>query len=230
MDNLGEVSYALGIKITRNRALQTIALSQELYINKILKEYGIEDCKSVVTPMIQNERLTPATAKDKISRFDYGKAVGLLNYLSTCTRPDVSFVTSALSQFLEKPTAEHVLEFKRVLRYLQGTKQEVLILGGKKLDDAIVGFCDLDFGSNFDGRSFSGYGLMYGGLITWKTKKQPTVALLTTEAELKAMTELLQDVIWVKGLIFDFKLCPTIKVRCDNQGAIALCQNPLYHH
>ncbi|MBW0568162.1 hypothetical protein O181_107877 [Austropuccinia psidii MF-1] len=201
MDDLGEVSYVLGIKITRNRALQTIALSQELYIDKILKEYGMEDCKSVVTPMIQNERLTPAIAEDEVSGFDYRKAVGLLNYLSTCTQPDVSFITSALSQFLEKPTAKHVLAFKRVLRYLQGTNKEALILGGKGSDDEIVGFCDSDWGSNFDGRSFSGYGLMYGGLTTWKTKKQPTVALSTTEAELKAMTELLQDVIWVKGLM-----------------------------
>ncbi|MBW0578367.1 hypothetical protein O181_118082 [Austropuccinia psidii MF-1] len=71
---------------------------------------------------------------------------------------------------------------------------------------------------------------MYGGLITWKIKKKPTVALSTTEAELKLMMELIQDSIWVKGLMKDFKLQPNIKIHCDNQGAIALCRNPLYHH
>ncbi|MBW0477294.1 hypothetical protein O181_017009 [Austropuccinia psidii MF-1] len=103
---------------------------------------------------MQNERLAPATTKDKVSGFDYRKAVGLLNYLSSCTWPDVSFITSALSQFLEKPTAEHVAAFKRALRYLKGTKQEVLVLGGKGLDDTIVGLCDLYWARNFDGRSY----------------------------------------------------------------------------
>ncbi|MBW0568836.1 hypothetical protein O181_108551 [Austropuccinia psidii MF-1] len=69
---------------------------------------------------------------------------------------------------------------------------------------------------------------MYGGFITWKTKKQPTVALSTTEAELKSMMELIQDTIWVKGLMKDFRLQPNIKIRCDSQGTIALCCNPLY--
>ncbi|MBW0461438.1 hypothetical protein O181_001153 [Austropuccinia psidii MF-1] len=147
-----------------------------------------------------------------------------------CKTENVSFIASSLSQFLEKPTAEHVASFKRVLQYFQGTKQEVLVLGGKGLDGAIMDICDLDWGSNFNGKSFSVYGLIYGGLIAWKTKKKPTVALSTTEAELKAMTELLQDIIWVKRLMINFKLHSTIKIHCDNQGAIALCQNPLYHH
>ncbi|MBW0491237.1 hypothetical protein O181_030952 [Austropuccinia psidii MF-1] len=115
MDDLGEACFVLGIKVTRDRVLKTVALSQELYINKILGEYGMQDCKSVVTPMIQNERPNPTTVKEEINGFDYRKAVGLLDYFSTCTRPDIAFVTSLLSQFLETPLAENVAAFKRVL-------------------------------------------------------------------------------------------------------------------
>ncbi|MBW0549678.1 hypothetical protein O181_089393 [Austropuccinia psidii MF-1] len=229
MEDLGEIRYALGIKVSRDRKLKTISLSQELYVDKILAEFGMLDCKSVVTPMIKGIHLVPSNKEDLSTDFEYRKAVGLLNYLTSCTRPDLANVTSALSQFLEKPSRDHVAAFKRVLRYLQGTKSYELTLGGN-VPNEIQGYSDSDWGSNFDGKSFSGHGMIYGGLISWKTKKQSTVALSTTEAELGSLVELTQDILWFKKLLDDLKLYPIIKLSCDNQGAIALCNNPLYHH
>ncbi|MBW0479280.1 hypothetical protein O181_018995 [Austropuccinia psidii MF-1] len=92
------------------------------------------------------------------------------------------------------------------------------------------GFSDSDWGNNYDGRSFSGYGINLGGLICWKSKKQPIAALFSTKSELRSMSELLQDLLWLETLVKDFKITVPIAVWCDNQGAIALCKNPLYHH
>ncbi|MBW0462244.1 hypothetical protein O181_001959 [Austropuccinia psidii MF-1] len=64
----------------------------------------MSNCKSVSTPMIPNSRLIPMKENEKSPEFDYRQAIGLLNYLVSCTRPDLAFVTAALSQFLEKPT------------------------------------------------------------------------------------------------------------------------------
>ncbi|MBW0463705.1 hypothetical protein O181_003420, partial [Austropuccinia psidii MF-1] len=157
-------------------------------------------------------------------------AVGLLNYLVTCTRPDLEYSTSSLSQFLDCPSDDHVAAFKRILRYLQGTKGFSLVLGGNNPSSIISGFADSDWGSNYDGKLFSGFGFLFGGLITWKTKKQSTAALSTTEAELNGLVELAQDALWLKKLLVNLKIDPSVQLRCDNQGAVALCHNPLYHH
>ncbi|MBW0550708.1 hypothetical protein O181_090423 [Austropuccinia psidii MF-1] len=229
MEDLGEIQYALGIKVSRDRKLKTISLSQELYVNKILAEFGMMDCKSVAIPIIQGTHLVPSNKEDLSTDFEYCKAVGLFNYLTSCTRSDLAYVTSALSQFLEKPLRDHVAAFKQLLRYLKGTKSYELTLGGN-VPTEIQGYSDSDWGSNFDGKSFSGHGMIYGGLISWKTKKQSMVALSTTEAELGSLVELTQDTLWFKKLLNNLKLYPIIKLSCDNQGAIALCNNPLYHH
>ncbi|MBW0468340.1 hypothetical protein O181_008055 [Austropuccinia psidii MF-1] len=63
-----------------------------------------------------------------------------------------------------------------------------------------------------------------------KTKKKPIVALSTTEDELCALTEVPQDTLWIKKLLYNFNLEPSIYLKCDNQGAIALFLNPLYQH
>ncbi|MBW0560421.1 hypothetical protein O181_100136 [Austropuccinia psidii MF-1] len=160
------------------------------------------DCKSVATPMIQGTHLVPSNKEDLSTDFEYCKAVGLLNYLASCTRTDLSYLTSSLSQFLEKPLRDHVAAFKQVLCYLQGTKSYELTLGSN-VPTEIQGYSDSDGGSNFDGKSFSGNGIIYGGLISWRTKKQSTVALSTTEAELGSLVELTQDTLWFKKLLDD---------------------------
>ncbi|MBW0496028.1 hypothetical protein O181_035743 [Austropuccinia psidii MF-1] len=104
------------------------------------------------------------------------------------------------------------------------------MLDGKKGLENLEGYCDSDWGSNFDGKSFSGHGVRCGGVIAWKTKKQPVVSLLSTEAELRSISELTQDLLWLKKLMEEFNIRPTTNVWCDNQRAIALCHSPLYHH
>ncbi|MBW0514729.1 hypothetical protein O181_054444 [Austropuccinia psidii MF-1] len=101
-----------------------------------------------------------------------------------------------------------------------------LVLGGNNPSSTISGFADSDWGRNYDGKLFSGF----GGLITWKTKKQSTAALSTTKAELNGLVELTQDILWLKQLLVNLKIDPSVQLRCDNQGAVALCHNPLYHH
>lgn len=54
----------------------------------------------------------------------YREAVGSLIYLSTCTRPDFSFVVTKLSQYFTKPTTEQWTTVKHALRYLKGTQKQ----------------------------------------------------------------------------------------------------------
>ncbi|MBW0479891.1 hypothetical protein O181_019606 [Austropuccinia psidii MF-1] len=151
-------------------------------MDKLLNKYGMFQCHPVLTPMIPNSHLQPVTDTNICKDFNYQKAIGSLNYLTMCSRLDLAFTTLALAQFLEKPLMDHVAAFKRVLKYLQGTRDFCLMLDGNKGLENLEGYCDSDWGSNFDGKSFSGHGIQCGGLIAWKTKKHPIVSLSSTEA------------------------------------------------
>lgn len=85
MEDLGECTYFLGMRIVRNRAERTITLYQDKYVDTILSEYGMDECRPTSTPMIPNTHLTPATEEDRAEFIatgeNYRRAVGLLNYL-----------------------------------------------------------------------------------------------------------------------------------------------------
>ncbi|MBW0480544.1 hypothetical protein O181_020259 [Austropuccinia psidii MF-1] len=110
-----QVQFILGIKINRNRSSKTITLSQKLYINKVLKEFGMMNCKPVTTPMDPGAKLVLSNETNQDLTSSYRKAVGLLNYLTSCSLSDLAYATSVLSQFLDKPLGFHVSAFKRVL-------------------------------------------------------------------------------------------------------------------
>lgn len=235
MEDLGECKFFLGMKLTRDRTNRTITLVQDKYIDSILVSYGMENCRPVSTPMIPNTHLVPATdeEKDEFLRTgeNYRRAVGLLNYLVLCTRPDLALVASQLAQFLDSPGTMHWAAFKRVLRYLCHTKTVGITLGGDSIN--LDAFSDSDYaGCPYTRRSITGYVMRIGrGCVSWRARKQATVATSSTEAEYRAAYEAAQEIVWLRQLLKDFGYqqdAPTI-LHCDNQGALALSKNPLYH-
>jgi hypothetical protein len=122
MKDLGKADLLLGIKIHHDPS--AIVLSQRHYVHSLLELYGMENCRSVATPLVSNSQLEKATAED-IDRFNslgvnFQSAVGALSYFSSATRPDISYAVSNLSQFLEAPGIHHWEAFIHVLRYLSG--------------------------------------------------------------------------------------------------------------
>lgn len=148
---------------------------------------------------------------------------------------------SQLSQHLEQPGIPHWIAFKHVLRYLAGSKD--LSLTYSQLDSSLhpqghfswsnpTGFADADWaGCPSTRRSTTGYlFLLNGGAISWQSRKQPTVALSSSEAEYRSCTTAGQEAIWLKHLFESINIpisCP-LTLYGDNQGAIALSQNPIF--
>lgn len=58
MKDMGEASYAIGIKIHRDRTHCILGLSQETYINKVLEGFGMKDCPPSVAPIVKDDKLT----------------------------------------------------------------------------------------------------------------------------------------------------------------------------
>lgn len=139
-------------------------------------------------------------------------------------------MASQLFQFLDKPGTQHWAASKRVLRYLWYTSSLGLVLGGKKV--VINAYSDSDYaGYPYTRQSTTGYcHFVAGGCVSWRARKQTTVATSSTKAEYRAAYEATQDVIWLCKLLSDFgyQQLNTTVLNCDNQGSIALASNPLF--
>ncbi|GJS26881.1 retrotransposon protein, putative, ty1-copia subclass [Tanacetum coccineum] len=101
---------------------------------------------------------------------------------------------------------------------------------GKHVD--VDGFVDADYAKDPDkGRSITGYVFMvHGCVVSWKATLQHVVALSTTEAEYMALTEAVKESIWLKGLLIELGVnLRSVIVNCDNQSAIHLSRNAMFH-
>ena len=237
MSDLGELHYCLGVEFKRNRAARTITMNQHKYLEEVLKRFNMEECKAIGTPLDTHEKLPKLTNEEfeevraEMQGVPYKSAVGCLMYAMVATRPDLAFPVSVVSQHMSKYGPKHWAAVKRVMRYLQGTLGMELQLGGAYV--TLHGFCDADWaGDEGDRRSTTGYVFMLGmGAISWNSKRQPTIALSTTEAEYMAMSQCTKEAIWLRQLLADVGLVQegSTQILCDNQGAIALAKNPTHH-
>jgi len=174
------------------------------------------------------------TSKDEeleMKQVPYRSAVGSLIYLVTGTRPDKAVATGEVAKFCENPGKQHWGAVKRILRYLKGTMDVGLLF--KPSNVSLEGYCDADWAGDLDNRrSTTGYIFMIGGVpVSWKSKRQQTVALSTAEAEYMALSDASREVTWLRRILLNFnceQVSPTV-VFDDNQGCIALAKNPVEH-
>ena len=163
----------------------------------------------------------------------YQAVVGSLLYLSTKTRPDIAFVVSSAARFCASPTNEHWTAVKRILRYLNGSRQLGLLYKANTLSEEIAGFSDADWAGDVgDRKSTSGYVFLLGGAaVSWKSTKQTTVALSTAEAEYIALSTASQEAIWLQQLMSDLskKTLQEMIIYEDNQSTICLAKNQSAH-
>jgi hypothetical protein len=169
--------------------------------------------------------------KNKMSKVPYRSAVGTLLYLVTGTRPDIAVAVGAVSRFLENPGEEHWVAVKRIMRYLKETINYTLTINPKSLE--LIGYCDADWAGDPDTRrSTTGYIFRLGGApICWRSKRQQTVALSTSEAEYMALASASQIAVWLRRLLEDlsFEQKQATTIFEDNQGCIAMAKNPITH-
>lgn len=258
MVDLGPISYYLGISITRDRPNRILRLSQQTYLEKVLRDHGMWESKPVATPMEGRLEAGPEgfQATDD-SRLRYQSAVGSLMYAMLGTRPDLAFSVSVVSRYSSNPTDTHWTAVKRIFRYIKGTLTLELTFSGPLM--SLSGYTDADWAGDVDTRrSTSGYVFNIGsGAISWSSKRQPTVALSSCEAEYMGQTQATKEAIWLSALLDQLNppeapgantvqmtannanvalaCLPTsfsfgaVIIHCDNQGAIALAKNPQAH-
>ncbi|KAK4407480.1 Retrovirus-related Pol polyprotein from transposon RE1 [Sesamum angolense] len=121
-------------------------------------------------------------------------------------RPDISFAVGLVNPFMDKLRSVHWEAALRILKYYARSKN--------------------------DRKSTSGYYTYVGGnLVTWRSKKQTIVARSSAEAEYRAMAHTTSEILWLKNLLkeLSFMYDDPIPMHCDNQAAIHIASNPIFH-
>jgi hypothetical protein len=231
MKDLGELQYFLGMQVHRDRTNRQLRIHQRGYINTILQRFGMQESSPVSTPLATGTKLVKFTEESTVDQKLYQSNVGSQMYAMLCTRPDLAYSISQISQFSSNPSTIHESAAKRVLRYLNGTRNFGITFDGSR-GLILEGYSDADWGAGEDRKSISGYVFtLAGGAISWSSKKQATIALSTTEAEYIALTQAAKESIWIQGLLGElgFTAINGNLIYGDNQGSIALAYNPEYH-
>jgi hypothetical protein len=113
MKALGEAAYILGIRIYRDRSRRLIGLSQDTYIDKVLKRFSMEQSKKGFLPMSHGIHLSktqcPSTIDelDCMSKVPYASAIGSIMHVMISTCPDVLYALSATSRYQSDPGESH---------------------------------------------------------------------------------------------------------------------------
>ncbi|GAA0152798.1 transmembrane signal receptor [Lithospermum erythrorhizon] len=99
--------------------------------------------------------------------------------------------------------------------------------------DELSGWCDSDWAScPLTRLSISGWVVFLGdSLVSWKSKKQITVARSSVEAEYRSTATVTCELKWFKGLLHSLGISHShpIHLHCDSQSALHIAQNPVFH-
>ena len=231
MKDLGEASYVLGIEIHRDRSKGMLGLSQKAYFERVLKKYNMHKCSASPAPIVKGDKFGTFQCPrnqleiDQMKSVPYASAVGSIMYAQVCTRPDLAFITGMLGRFQSNPGPDHWTAAKKVLRYMQGTKDYMLTY--QRSDNLqVVGYSDADYAGYMDSKkSTSGYVFtLAGGAISWKSSEQTITASSTMQTEFIACYEVTGQAVWLKNFIPGLKVVDSISrplvLYCDIEPAV----------
>ncbi|SGY38360.1 BQ5605_C003g02007 [Microbotryum silenes-dioicae] len=230
---LGPAEWVLGVQVVRHDD-GGISLLQRQYLLDVLARFNMSDCNPCKSPMEANLQLSPEPDTDSADNAIYRSMIGSLMYAVVATRPDLAHSVGYLSRFVGKAGNTHLEAAKRVLRYIKGsldlgihyTRTSAPLLGYE-------GYSDSDWGSDIQtSRSTMGYLFkLAGGAISWSSRLQPRVACSSTEAEYLGLSHAAKEAVFLRSLLTELGLDTSSPLRLlgDNQGAIALTQNPVFH-
>jgi hypothetical protein len=174
----------------------------------------------------------------------YTSVIGMLLYLSTNTRPDISFAVNQVGRFSSNPKQFHATAVKTIVRYLAGTVDKGMILK-QRGDLKLEMHCDADFAGPYkrdpdrsidSARSRTCFVIKLSSCpLVWKSQLQTEISFSTLEAEYSALSHALRILLPLKrmlvgvaeelGLPREVQATIMAEVFEDNQGCLALATN-----
>nr|GEX71380.1 zinc finger, CCHC-type [Tanacetum cinerariifolium] len=200
-------------QIIRDRSKRLIALSQSAYLEKILKIFRMKNSKKRYTSMMEKP--------------DYRKSQGAKTHTDVQRMQRVPYASTIDSIMCATAV-------KTILKYLRNTKDMVLVYGAKPEDELKVScYANANFQTDKDDtKSQTGYVfILNGGAVDWKSAKQSTTAMSSTEAVYIIAAEASMKAVWMRKFINEIGgVMPSNKrpmeMLCDNEAALAIAEDP----
>jgi hypothetical protein len=188
-------------------------------------------CKPISILLEQNVKLSADEGDLVEDTTMYRRIMGSLIYM-TITRLDSSYAVGVVSQFMQTPRKPHLDAVRHILRYIKHILQCGIFYEAKS-QLQVHRYTDADWANNVsDRRSTSGFMFSFGsGVVSWNSKKQPTVALSSTKAKYKGATIATCEIVWLQKLLLDLgqSMDAPFVIYCDNINNILLANNLVYH-
>ena len=220
--DLGEPSKIIGTEMTRTP--EYLRISQEKYIENLLRKENMAEANLVGMPLDPNIKIGPSPIHNEPNWSNsYAKLLGELQYVANNTRLDISYAVNKLASYSANPSLEHYGSLKHILRYLAGTRDYGITyrksgslnnktniphgltrnygLAGNGEDTLFHGFADTAFVNTDDYKSTTGYVFLVSeGAIMWKSKRQTIIAMSSTESEYVTLSEAGREAFWLRNL------------------------------
>nr|GEX40786.1 hypothetical protein [Tanacetum cinerariifolium] len=200
MSMMGEMKFFLGLQV--NQFSNGIFINQSKYILDILKIFGMENCDTVLTPMVEQAKLKLDLVGKPVDHTDYQSMIGSLMY-ATSSRPNIMSATCMCARYQSNPNEHHVSAVKRIFRYLKGT----INLGLWYPKD-----------SGFD-------------LTTYSDVDHARCHLdRKAESEYVVVSDCCAQVLWMRTQLTDYGFFyEKVPIYCDSKSAIAISCNLVQH-
>jgi hypothetical protein len=231
---IGAPQDFLGIQIMRDWAAGTITISQADKAQQLAADLGVVgEAPRGGVPMTAEtfgSLRVLQVGEQPADLHKYRSAIGLLLYLAACTRPDIALAVGALASYCSAPSAAHWAALQDVARYVGSTAARGVTYGLSQVPVSI--FCDANFAACADTRrSTTGWVVvMFGGAVSWGSKKQQTIATSTMEAEYQACSAVAREALSLRKLLRELALVSEnvpvggpLRISCDNKAALLLC-------
>nr|GFB70681.1 uncharacterized mitochondrial protein AtMg00810-like [Tanacetum cinerariifolium] len=222
------VGQPLGLQV--NQFSNGIFINQSKYILDILKRFGMENCDTLPTHMVEQAKLKLDLVGKPVNHTDYQSMLRSLMYV-TSSRPNIMFATCMCARYQTNPNEHHVSAVKRIFRYLKGT----INLGLWYPKDSgfdLTAYSDVDHaGCHLDRKSTSGRVQFLGDkLVCWSSKKQNCVSISTAKSKYVAVSGCCAQVLWMGTQLTDYGFFyDKVPIYCDSKSAIAISCNPVQH-
>jgi Reverse transcriptase (RNA-dependent DNA polymerase) len=239
LKEVGELQEYVGCTILKSRKQNRLIMCQPDLLSKLEKTFksAVEDMRVFKTPTIPGEIIIKTTDKDEIvdksTHRMFRSGVGMLLYLIKYSRPDIGNAVREIAKVMDGPTELQVKSLYRLIKYVLDTKNQGLLMSPLEPEEnstwIMSAYCDSDYAGDKDGRkSVSGFVIyIQGCLISWKSRKQKSVTLSSSEAEYVAISEVCAEIMFLKQVVefMEIKVKLPIIVKVDNVGAIYLANN-----
>ncbi|GKD36212.1 hypothetical protein Tco_1251721, partial [Tanacetum coccineum] len=207
-----------------------ILISQDKYVDEILKKFGFSTVKTTSTPMKTSKPLLKDAEAEDVDVHLYRSMIGSLMYL-TASRTDIMFVVCTCARFQVTPKVSHLHVVKRIFRYLKG-QPKLGLWYPKDSPFNLEAYTDSDYaGASLDRKSTTrGCQFLRSRLISWQSKNQTIVANSTTEAEYVVVASYCKQVLWIQNQMLDYGYnFMNTKSFIDNESTICIVKNLVFH-